>query len=104
MENIDFTGAKRLMDSGARYVLIDVRDEEEYITGHAAGALLLPVDEISAATAAAAVPDKTTAILTYCRTGRRSFDAAKKLEALGYTAVYNLGSLVEWPYRLEYGL
>ena len=32
--------------------VVDVRDEEEYITGHLADAVLLPVDEISAETAA----------------------------------------------------
>ena len=31
--------------------VVDVRDEEEYITGHLADAVLLPVDEISAETA-----------------------------------------------------
>lgn len=36
--------------------VVDVRDEEEYITGHLADAVLLPVDEISAETAAEALP------------------------------------------------
>ena len=41
------------------------------------------------------------AVLVYCRTGRRSREAAQKLEELGYTEVYDMGGLVGWPYGLE---
>ena len=47
--------------------VMDVRDEEEYITGHLADAVLLPVDEISAETAAEALPDQSSPVLVYCR-------------------------------------
>ena len=40
--------------------VVDVRDEEEYITGHLADAVLLPVDEISAETAAEALQPKSS--------------------------------------------
>lgn len=58
--------------------VVDVRDEEEYITGHLADAVLLPVDEISAETAAEALPNQSSPVLVYCKTGKRSHAAAEK--------------------------
>ena len=34
--------AKEIMDSTDNFVLIDVREEDEYASGHIAGALLIP--------------------------------------------------------------
>ena len=39
--------------------------------------------------------------LIYCRTGRRSADAAQKLEAQGYTGLRDLGGILSWPYEIE---
>jgi rhodanese-related sulfurtransferase len=83
-------------------VILDVRDEEEYITGHAEGAVLLPMHTINEATAAEVIPDYGTPLLVYCKSGRRAADAAEKLAALGYTQIYNVGSLVGWPYGLTW--
>ena len=44
-EKVSFERAKAIMDAGP-HVLLDVRDEDEYITGHAAGAILLPLGEL----------------------------------------------------------
>ena len=98
---LDFAEAKRLLDTLSESVLLDVREEEEYITGHAVGAQLLPVDRITAETAAALIPSMDTPVLVYCRTGYRSRRAARKLSALGYREIYNMGGLVGWPYGLE---
>ena len=100
-ERIGFEDAGRIIASEKNCVLLDVREEAEYITGHAADAVLLPVDEISAASAAEQLPDRSAPILVYCRSGRRSRAAAQKLESLGYERVYDLGSLIGWPYGLE---
>lgn len=82
-------------------VLLDVREEPEFITGHAAGAELLPVDEINAVTAAELFPSHDMPVMVYCRTGRRSERAAQILESLGYGEIYDMGGLVGWPYGLE---
>ena len=60
--------------------VVDVRDEEEYITGHLADAVL-PVDEISAETAAEALPDQSSPVLVYCKTSKRSRAAAEARSA-----------------------
>ena len=47
-----------------------------------------------------ALPDKEAPLLVYCRSGRRSKDAAEKLLALGYQSVYDFGGVIDWPYEL----
>ena len=81
--------------------LLDVREEAEYITGHAVGAELLPVDEINRESAAAVIPSANSPVMVYCRSGRRSARAAHVLEELGYREIYDMGGLAGWPYGLE---
>jgi phage shock protein E len=73
-------------------VWIDVRSAGEYAQGHVAGATLIPHDEIEAGIQDLQV-EKDTPILLYCRSGNRAGKAQKRLEALGYTNVTNLGGL-----------
>ena len=101
IKKISFAEAKALLDSEPACVLLDVREEEEYITGHALDAVLLPVDELTDETALDAIPTLDTPVLCYCRSGYRSHVAAHKLDDYGYTRVYDLGSLIGWPYGLE---
>ena len=99
---ISFEAAKKLMDEEPEHLILDVREEEEYITGHADGAVLFPLNTISAQTAAAVIPAKNTLLLAYCRSGRRSQQAVQKLAELGYTNAYDMGSLVGWPYGMAW--
>ena len=101
IRKIDFAKAKELLDSRPDAVLLDVREEAEYITGHAQNAVLLPVDELTDETAVDAVPELSTPVLVYCRSGYRSNVAAHRLEDFGYEEIYDLGSLIGWPYGLE---
>ena len=98
---LTFDEAHRFLQLHPEAILLDVREEEEYITGHARDAELLPVDELDAESASLMIGSKETPVLVYCRTGRRSREAAQKLEELGYTEVYDMGGLVGWPYGLE---
>lgn len=101
IEKVSFEKAKSLMDTLPEYILLDVREEEEYITGHAIDSTLLPVDDIDELSASMLLPDKDVPVLVYCRTGRRSDEAAHKLEDLGYKTLYDIGGLIGWPYGLE---
>ncbi len=98
---VSFSQAHDLLQRTPDAVLLDVREEPEYLTGHAVGALLLPVDEITPETAAETIPELQTPVFVYCRTGRRSRRAARMLEALGYENLYDMGGLIGWPYGLE---
>lgn len=98
--NITFEDAKKIMDSEPDCLILDVREEEEYITGHADGAILFPVDSINEDTAGEIIPSKNTPLLVYCRSGSRSEAASRHLRELGYTRIHNIGSLVGWPYGI----
>lgn len=91
--------AKAMMDKGG-VTVVDVRRADEYATGHVPGAILLPNETIGE-TAESVLTDKKAAILIYCRSGRRSAEAASKLVALGYTKVYDFGGILSWPYDTE---
>ena len=101
IKKIDFTEAKQILDTKPACIIVDVREEEEYITGHAVGALLFPVDEINDVSAMMLIPDKDRPYILYCRSGRRSAEAAHKLDERGYTQLSDVGSLIGWPYGLE---
>ena len=44
------------------------------------------------------LPDTDQIILVYCRSGRRSKEAAQKLYDIGYTNVYEFGGIIDWIY------
>lgn len=88
--------AKDLMDAGG-VTVVDVRTAEEYAAGHIPDALLVPNETIGD-TQPEALPDQDAVLLVYCRSGRRSEDAARKLAALGYKTVYDFGGMIDWPY------
>ena len=92
--------AKEMMDS-QEVVILDVREQDEFDSGHIAGAVLLPVESISEATAAEVIPKKDSVVLVYCRSGNRSKTASEKLVELGYTKVYEFGGINTWPYEIE---
>lgn len=100
IERVSFQRAKALLDTLPDCVLLDVREEAEYITGHAVDAVLLPVDELTDETAMEVIPSLETPVLVYCRSGMRSNLAAHKLDSFGYEQVYDMGGLVGWPYGL----
>lgn len=92
--------AKQQLDTDKEIVLLDVREADEYAAGYIPGARLFPLGTISADTAAAAIPASDSKVFVYCRSGRRSEQAAEKLAALGYTQVYDIGGVMSWPYEL----
>lgn len=92
--------AKKLMDTGTGYVILDVRTEEEYAEGHIPNAVLLPDYEV-AERAEKELPDKNQLILVYCRSGNRSKAASAALVRLGYTNVVEFGGIRNWPYETE---
>lgn len=99
---ISFREAHELLEKEPDAHFFDVREEEEYEAGHAAGAELFPLGTIDEESAAERIPDFDTPVLLYCRSGARSFQAALKLVSLGYTRVYDLGGLNGWPYGIDF--
>jgi len=82
--------AKELLFGRAK--LLDVRSPGEFASGHLAGAVNVPYQEVAQRIAAIA-PDKSAPLLVYCLSGGRSGIAKRILRRHGYTQAHNLGSL-----------
>ena len=98
--NITAEEAKRIMDTEEGYIILDVREQDEYDAGHIPGAILIPYTQIEEK-ANEMLTDKEQLILVYCRSGRRSKIAAEVLAELGYTNIKEFGGILDWPYEVE---
>ena len=89
-----------IMETDEKALLIDVRSQEEYDNGHIPGSICIPVSQLIEQKAEM-LPDKNVVIIVYCQAGSRSQQAYEILIELGYTTVYNMGGIVNWPYDLD---
>ena len=92
---IDQKTAKEMMSRDDGHVIVDVRRQDEYDSGHIPGAILIPNESIGDHSPEA-LPDYDQIILIYCRSGNRSKQAAKKLADMGYTSIYEFGGINTW--------
>lgn len=88
--------AKKMIDKGG-VTIVDVRTEAEYKEGHIENAILIPNETITTEPPKE-LSDKSATVMLYCRSGRRSKEAADKLIAMGYEKVYDFGGIKDWPY------
>jgi adenylyltransferase/sulfurtransferase len=84
------------LGNGEDYLLLDVREKDEFRQGHLAGATSLPrgflelnIEQV--------VPDKDRPIIAYCGGGARSLLAAKQLKEMGHKNVFSMaGGYSAW--------
>ncbi len=76
--------------------LVDVRTPQEYTEGHIDGASNINVQSDDFKELAHRELSKDSTVLVYCRSGRRSLDAAEMLTVLGYKVVNLKGGIIEW--------
>ena len=95
-EQISPQEAKKRMDNEEDVIILDVRTQEEYDSGHIKNAVCLPNEDILSEPDI--LPDKGQQILVYCRSGNRSKQAAQKLADMGYENVLEFGGILDWPY------
>ncbi len=76
-----------------RPFLLDVRQPEEFRTGHIAGAKLIPLGDLH--TRLKELP-KNQEIIVVCRSGNRSLSATRQLAVAGYKAVNLRGGMIAW--------
>ena len=69
--------------------LVDVREDNEWDTAHALGAIHLGKGIIER-DVEVTIPDKTTEVILYCGGGYRSALAADVLQEMGYTNVFSM--------------
>jgi len=94
-ENTDVQGFAELI-ADSTVVILDVRTSTEFAEGHIQGAILIDQgqDDFVEKAKATLPTEKTIAI--YCRTGRRSANAAGKLADVGYKCINLKGGIVAW--------
>lgn len=90
--------AKAIMDKGED-IIVDVREEDELAEGYIDGSILVPLSDFDNSVPRL-LTDKDAEYLIYCRSGRRSAIAAKKLVELGYKNVLDFGGIMDWPFEI----
>jgi rhodanese-related sulfurtransferase len=76
--------------------LVDVRTEKEFGEQRIGKAVNLNVDDANFEKAVQTL-DKSKPVYLYCRSGKRSNKAAKKLDSLGFSKIYDLeGGINSW--------
>ena len=97
---ISMDEAVKMMRDEKNYIILDVRKPDEFAEGHIPGAINVPNEEIGTAEIED-LPAKKQLILVYCRSGRRSKEAAEKLAKLGYTNIVEFGGILDWTGEIE---
>ena len=91
VHHLDPVEGKRRVDAGA--LLLDVRNPNEWQSGHADGAAWIPMSEL--AERQEELPTDRD-IVVICKTGARSARVAAALVAAGYGAVNVAGGCEAW--------
>ena len=94
-ENVDVQGFSDLIETPG-VVVLDVRTASEYAEGHIAGAVVIDQGQSDFLEKAKSVLPTDKKIAVYCRSGRRSANAAGRLAAEGYQCVNLKGGILAW--------
>lgn len=100
VQSIDGDTVYQMLQDQEDFVLVDVREQDEYDEGHIPNSILIPLGTIEK-DFEIKVPSKDKKIVIYCRSGRRSKEAYTKVVSLGYKNVYDLGGIQDWKYDIE---
>ena len=94
-ENIDVQGFSELI-ADTNVVVLDVRTAAEFTEGHIKEAILIDQGQSDFVEKAKATLHIDKKIAVYCRSGRRSANAAGKLANVGYKCVNLKGGILVW--------
>ncbi len=96
VREISVAEVKQKLDAGEKFVFIDVREDNEWLKDHAAGAQHLGRGIIER-DIVQTVPDMAAEIVLYCGGGFRSALAGDNLQKMGYTNVLSMaGGIKAW--------
>jgi len=96
--NVDVQTAYNMINNGSfpNLVVLDVRSQSEFESGHLYGAIWIPVEELEARVEEL-LKHQDHEIIIYCRSGVRSVNASKILDSNNFTKAYNMvGGILEW--------
>jgi rhodanese-related sulfurtransferase len=96
MTNVTVQEIKQRIDNGEDVHLLDVREPDERAEFNIGGTFL-PLGNILTMQTDDIADWQNEEVIVYCRSGRRSVQAALTLESLGFTNVKNLeGGVLAW--------
>lgn len=98
--SISMTEAKEIFAEAGDYVILDVRRADEFAEGHIPGAINVANEDIGLEQPVV-LPDMNMVIYVYCRSGRRSKEAASKLVTIGYRNIIECGGILDWTGDIE---
>jgi rhodanese-related sulfurtransferase len=88
---VEVSGVSTILDAGG--ILLDVREPEEWVAGHAPGAIHMPLRQLPDRMADLAGDAR---IVVICRSGSRSALATEWLTTAGLDAANLMGGMQEW--------
>ena len=94
-ENADVAGFAELV-ADSSVVVLDVRTASEYAEGHIEGSINIDQGQSDFMEKARAALPADRKIAIYCRSGRRSANAAGRLADEGYLCVNLKGGIIAW--------
>ncbi len=99
MKQIDVQALHDRREAGEKFVLLDVRENDEVEYCKIAGSLHIPMNQVP--TRVQELNPQDT-IVVYCHKGGRSMQVARFLDAKGFQEVFNLhGGISEWSQRID---
>lgn len=101
IKETNIADVKKRMDSGEKFLLVDVREDHEWANGHLPGAVHMSRGLIER-DIEVKVPESSTKMILYCGGGFRSALVADNLQKMGYSNVESMDG--GWRGWLEAGL
>jgi len=96
IDEVSVDQVKKGLEDGSDSVLIDVREQNEYVQGYIGGAKWIPRGFLEIRVEDA-IPNRDAEVVLYCAGGTRSALAARSLRELGYTNVKSMaGGFGAW--------
>ena len=93
VNSISAVEAEKKISQQQKPFLLDVRQPEEFRSGHIAGAKLIPLGELQARMNE--LP-KDREIIVVCQSGSRSMSATRLLSGAGYNVINLTGGMIAW--------
>ena len=99
--DIDVLSVKKMLDGGERFVLLDVREPDEFATASIEGTLQIPMRTVPSRLADLE-PHREERIVVHCHHGGRSARVAQWLREQGFEKVQNMaGGIEAWSQQVD---
>jgi rhodanese-related sulfurtransferase len=100
-DEIDVADVKQLRERGEKFLLLDVRNPDEYATAKIDGATLIPMGELQNRLAELE-PHKNERIVVHCHHGGRSQRVTMFLRQQGFEDAQNMtGGIDAWSLQID---